>query len=311
MPITYAVGTADTNGFYSGISVNTPAALLTAMKTALEAAGQTVTDEISTNNKIIARGVDQGDFCYKTYTVSQVSGIEYRLVLRGDSSVGGAGTLLSPLNTIIVPFSLNGQALLYLTADESAECLTIINPSGTSRGIHAGWLDRRRLVDKGAWMVGYLDVWLSGAYFAKDTNNLDWKEAHTYFYTTAESKASTNTAGAYQHLWDSGVTALVASPNTSITVSTFNYKCWQGANDSVTGQPRLHPYGYLQGASASNTYTVNPLIGQGLHNPGYVKFARTGMAFMAAGAQTKDGTKTFISAGGSGDAAFQGFRIAG
>jgi hypothetical protein len=103
---------------------------------------------------------------------------------------------------------------------------------------------------------------------------------------------------------------LIGAPSTTVANTTFNYKVWQGANDSVTGQPKLHPYGYLQGASASNTYTVNSLIGQGLHNPGYVKFARTGMAFMAAGAQTKDGTKTFISAGGSGDAAFQGFRIA-
>lgn len=311
MPLTYAVGTADANGFYSGISVNTPTALLTELKNALTAAGQTVTDEITANSRIIARGVDQGDFCYKSYTVSQVSGIEYRLALRGDSSAGGAGTNQSPLNTITLPFLLNGQALLYLTADESAECLTIINPSGTTRGCHAGWLERRRLADKGAWMVGYLDTWLTNAYFAKDTNNIDWREAHTYFYSTTETKASGTSKGPYQHLWDSGVTSLIGDPATTTTTSIFNYKPWMGANDSVTGQPRLHPYGYLQGASAYNAYTVNPAIGQGLHNPGYVKFARTGMAFMAAGAQTKDDTKTFVSAGGSGDAAFQGFRIAG
>jgi hypothetical protein len=310
MPVTYAVGTADANGFHSGISVNTPAALLTAMKTAFEAAGQTVTDEIATNNKIIARGVDQGDFCYKIYTVSQIAGSEYKLSLRGDSSVGGAGTTLSPA-TIEVPFSLNGQALLYLTADEAAECLTIINPSGTSRGIHAGWLERRRLVDKGAWMVGYLDVWMTAAYFAKDVNNLAWKEAHTYYYTAAEAKGTTSTKGAYQHLWDTGTTALVGTTSTTTTSSIFNYKSWQGANDPVTGQPKLHPYGYLQGAATSATYTVNPSIGQGLHNPGYVKFARTGMAFMQPGAQTKDGTEIFVSAGGSGDEAYQGFKIAG
>jgi hypothetical protein len=311
MPIVYGAGTADANGYYSGITVSTPTALLQQLRDILTAAGQTVTDEISASNRIIARGVDQGDYCYKTYTTTLVSGTEYKLSLRGDSSTGGAGTTLSP-DLINIPFYANGNALLYVAADAGAECVTIINPSLPSKGIHAGWLEKRRLIDKGAWMVGYLDFWLTNSYFAKDVNNNVWAEAKRYFYASGEAFAAP--VGHYTFLWDS-CAAHTGGIGTSVAPSIFNYKGFLGAVDPISFEPKLLPYGYAQGATNSTSYNAaaDPNFGQGLHLPGFVRFARTGLGYLDAGNQKKDGTQVFISAGPkgiTGQTGFQGFQIA-
>lgn len=310
MPTIYAAGTPNGNGYYSGITVSTAEGLLTQIKTTLEAAGQTVTDDISANNKIIARGVDQGDYCYKIYQTSLVSGTEYKLSLRGDDSTGGVGTNLSP-DMVNIPFSTDGDSVLYLTADAAAECVTVINGTLDSKGIHAGWLEKRRLVDKGAWMVGYLDFWLTNTYFAKDVHNNAWAEAKRYFYSGAES--FTNPIGHYTFLWDT-CTAHTGATSQSVSTTSFNYKPFLGAVDPISLEPKLLPYGYAQGASAHNTYDAgsDANFGRGLHLPGFVRFARTGLGYCDAGEQKRDGSQTFISAGGKGTAGqsgFQGFQI--
>jgi hypothetical protein len=311
MPTIFAAGTPNGNGYYSGVTVTTAAALLTQLKTSLEAAGQTVTDEIAANNKIIARGVDQGDYCYKIYQTSLVSGTEHKLSLRGDRSAGGAGTDLSP-DTIEIPFSDDGDSVLYLAADAGGECITVINGTLDSKGIHGGWLERRRLADKGAWMVGYLDFWLTNCYFATDVNNTAWAEAKRYFYSAAES--FTNPIGHYTFLWDT-CGAYTGGISSSVSSTSFNYKPFLGAVDPISLEPKLLPYGYAQGATSYNTYPTNhpATQGRGLHLPGFVRFARTGLGYLDAGEQKRDGTQTFISSGNkgtTGQTGYQGFQIA-
>lgn len=305
MPVIYLAGT-ESNGVYPGVSVTTPVQLLTQIKNALVAAGQTVTDEISSNNKIIARGIDQGDFCDKIYETVLISGVDYNLRVTGDNTVNGGTVLPTPLT---ITFSANGNAKLYLAADEAAECISIFNPGGTTKGIHAGWLQNRRAEDDGAWMIGYLDVWMTNAFFAKGIHGANWKEVKSFYYSAAES--FTAPKAPYQLLWDN-IGALAGAAGTSFANTTFNYKPWQGQNDSITGKALLLPYGYLQGASVHNGYptTGNANLGQGLHFPGWVRFARTGLAFLDAGDQIKDGTATYVSAGTSGAEAYQGFKIA-
>lgn len=310
MPTIYGAGTADANGFLSGIAIPTVSDLLPKLKQLLTSAGQTITDEIATNNRIIARGVDQGDFCYKIYSVELVSGIEYKLTLRGD--LDNTGTNLSP-DVISIPVFNNGNALLYLAADEGSECITIINPNLASEGIHAGWLEKRRLVDKGAWMVGYLDFWMTNSFFAKDVNNTVWAEAKRYFYSAAES--FTAPTGCYTFLWDA-CTSHTGATTASLGATSHNYKPYVGAVDPISFEPKLLPYGYAQGATSYNTYstTIDASYGRGLYLPGFVQFARTGLGYLNAGEQKKDGTKVFISAGHrgtTGQTGFQGFQIAG
>ena len=305
MPTIFTAGTPAA-GVYPGVAIATPTALLTELANTFTAAGQTVTDEISANSRIVARGVDQGNFCDKIYTVVNVTGIEYKLTIQGDNTVNSGILMPTPLE---IPFFANGNAALYVAADEGAECLTIFNPGATSKGIHAGWLDRRRATDVGAWMVGYLDIWLTNAFFAQDYHGIDWRECHTYFSSSTESQTSPK--GAYQHIWDSGCAAVSGAIATSATNTSFNHKVWRGQNDPISGEPTLLPYGYLQGEDVYNGYdSIDPNQGQGLHNPGFVRFARNGLAFMDAGDQCHEGTATFVSAGGSGDDAFQGFQIA-
>lgn len=307
MPLNFLSGTAN-GGIYSGVNVSSSFELLTQIKDALIASDQTVTDEINSSNRIIARASDRGDFCDKIYSTEQLSGTDYVLNLQGDNTVNG-GTIMPPEKVLKIPFIANGNAKLYLTSDEGAECLAIINPGAESRSLHAGWLDRRRQEDKGAWAIGYLDVWMSNAFFAKDVHGIDWREIQTYYYSSKES--FTSPKGPYQHLFDSGCASMFGSPGTSATgTTTFNYKPWLGQTDSVTGLPVLLPYGYLQGAVDYDSYSnIDDNRGQGLHNPGWIKFARTGLSFMDAGDQCREGTKTFISGGGSGEYAYQGFQI--
>lgn len=306
MPVNYLAGTA-TAGLYSGVIVADETALLTEIMNALIAGGQTVTDNIAASKEIIARGSDQGDFCDKIYKTSFVSGIEYSLTLQGDNTVNG-GTLSTPI--LEIPFYANGSAKLFVTSDEGAECLTIINPGNLTKGFHAGWLDRRRSVDKGAWMIGYLDIWMSDAYVAQDVNGNDWQEIFRYYYSSTESKTSPR--GGYHLLFDAGCASMFGSAGTSATsATTFNYRPWLGQTDSITGNPTLLPYGYLQGNIPYNSYSVpDPNKGQGLHNAGFVRFARTGLSFLDPGDQCREGTATFVSAGPSGVDGFQGFQIA-
>jgi hypothetical protein len=310
MPTIFIAGTADTNGYYPGSSITSPSNLLTQIKDALVAAGQTVTDDIA-NNKIIARGVDQGDFCYKIYTTVLVSGLEYKLTLQGDNSVGGAGTLLS--STIDIPFYNNGNAKLYLAADAGGECISILNPNLPSKGFHGGWLERRRSQDKGAWMIGYLDVWMTNAFFAKDFSNTDWVEVKRYFYGNTGAESTTAPAGMYQFLWDS-CTSYAGGTSTAVNTSSDDYKPYLGAVDPISFSNKLLPYGYGQGYLGGTTSptgyptTIDATLGRGIHLPGFVRFAKTGLCYLSAGEQVKDGTKTFVSAGDKGSTGFTGFQ---
>jgi hypothetical protein len=228
------------------------------------------------------------------------------LRVTGDNTVNSGTVLPTPLT---IPFFANGNAKLYLSADQAAECITIVNPGATTKGIHAGWLEKRRVEDTGAWMVGYLDVWLTNAFFARSIHGVNWREAKFFFYSGAES--FTAPKGAYHFLWDT-IGAFAGAVSTSFTAANFNYKPWQGQGDSTTGKALLLPYGYLQGAATSGSYptTGNANLGYGCHFPGWVRFARTGLAFLDAGDQVVDGTATYVSAGASGAEAYQGFKIA-
>ena len=304
MPINYLAGTL-TNDVYPGEIIASPTELLTKLRDSLTAGGQIVTDEIEASSRIITTGTDNGDSCTKIYSVTFESGINYSLNLQGDNTLREGGTL-SPV--LSIPFAANGNAKLYVVSDEGGECVSIINPGLASKTFHAGWLERRNKSDLGAWMIGYLNVWLTDSYFSTDIHGIEWAEAKRYYYSSNES--FTAPVGPYHLLFDSGCASMVGAVATTVSNSKVNYKPWLGQTDSVTGTPILLPYGYLQGANTYNRYDHTDLSkGQGLYNPGFVRFARTGLAFLEAGAQCRAGTATFMSGGPSGVGAFQGFQI--
>ena len=109
-----------------------------------------------------------------------------------------------------------------------------------------------------------------------------------------------------------------SSPTSSYTAtgpySNVNYKPWLGNVDAVTGKPNLGVYGYFIGKLPYNTGYTIPSQGSAseralsLHFPGPVRFARTGLASLAAGKQYLSASgRKFISGGPVGDG--QGFAI--
>ena len=304
MPIIYANGTADSNGYYSGILVNNEVELLTQIKDNLVSAGFTVVnDNINSSNSLEIKGSSRSDECILIFSTESVTETQKTLFIVGDKN--GLGTILSP--SLKLNFVANGQSRLYLTADESAGCIFIFNPASLSKSAHFGFLNRRNINNPFVWMIGYLDQWLNKAYIAESAFGETWKEFETFYYSSSESKTSPK--GGYQYLWDSLTQALINTSYTSTSSSSFTYKPWLGAIDPVLSQPVLGLYGYIEGRTAHNTYgqAVKDTTGQPMHFPGEVKFARTGLASLAPGVQCKEGTKTFISGGSAGN--YQGFQI--
>ncbi|MGL5944242.1 MAG: hypothetical protein ACRC2S_28505 [Waterburya sp.] len=313
MPTVYAAGTPNSDGYLQGLSAPTTSALLSQIRDVLVQAGCTVdSSQIAANPPFLRVTCnDNGDLCYTTWRVDNVSGSHKRLIIIGDLlGTNQAGNLSS---TFEIPFYEGAGSRLYLSTDQAGGVVFILNGELDSRSIHYGFLDRNTN-NPTMWMVGMLDVWLDSAQIATDLIGNKWIKMHAY-YATAESK--TSPTGPYQLVWDSMSIAATRTASTSYnptsTLGNLAYKLWLGAVDSVTGKPNLGVYGYFIGNTSMNTgYTVP---GQGtssetavaLHFPGPVRFARTGFASVAAGKQylSKSGQK-FISGGGK---EYQGFAI--
>ncbi len=300
---TYIRGTADGNGYYSGVTVADETTLLTQIRNGLTTAGWTIlSDTIASNKKVKLSGVDNGHLCRVEFSTTSVTTTQKKLILIGDKT--GAGTSLS--GNVELDFIADGQSKLYLTADQGAGCIFVFNPAGISKSAHYGFLNRRNPNNPFAWMVGYLDEWLTGAYIAESAFGTTWKEFRTFFYSSAESFTSPNAP--YQYLWDSFTTGLGGDTFTTTTNTTFAYKPWLGAIDPILSLPVLGVYGYIEGYTTNTSYTVTTTKATALHFPGEVRFAATGLASLAPAVQTKIGTKTFISSGAAGE--YQGFQIA-
>lgn len=298
----YGNGTVDANGYYSGIAVADETVLLTQLRDNLVTGGWTVVTDDIANLALQMKGTDDGDDCYVNFNINVETGVGRDLLITGD--LDGQGTDV-PEEPVKIPLIVDGNSKLYVTTDASSACISVFNPAGETKASHFGFLNRRDTNNAFAWMIGYLDVWLSESFIAKSTiDGIIWAEMQKY-YTATESK--TNPSGVYQFVWDSLTTGVTATSRTSSNSSSFGYKPWLGAIDPVLGQPILGLYGYLEGRIPSNTYPVDASNATALHFPGEVKFARTGLASLSPGVQCKEGTKTFLSAGSVGQ--FQGFQI--
>ena len=307
MPVVYASGTPNSDGYLSGISVSTVSALLTNIRDTLTTAGWTVDDSQIAGGRIEAVGVDSTDNCWVNFFTQNVAANEFTLHIQGD--LDGTGVTLSP-DEVTLPFFEGAQARLYLTADSAAGCIFIQNGAAGGKSAHFGFLER--LTDSPhSWMVGLLKVWEDRAYMAKDIWNVDWARMDRYFENSVNASYST---GAKQHLWDSYTVAMMPYVNYFTDNDTrYNYNpayyAWKGAVDMVTGLPILSDYGYLIGRNDGRNYVVaEPEKPFSLHFPGRVRFARTGLASVDAGDQFIVGTKTVISGGEIG--LYQGFVIA-
>lgn len=311
MPVTYGNGNPNADGYLSGLAIPTTSSLMGQLRDVLVQAGQNVNDTDIAANKLAAEGDDNGDKCVFRWEVRNVSANEKELTCRGDFD--GTETSLSP--ELIIPYWEGDQSRLYLSVDEAGGCILPLNSSHLSRSIHFGFPERLTN-NPGMWMLGYLDQWMTNAFFAEDIYNVRWREIKSYYYATAETE--TAISGPYQNLWDSLTVSITSGINyvTSTNKNNPAYKPWLGAVDAVTGLPILRQYGYLVGKSAYNQYAVPNQNTQEekaipLHFPGAVRFARTGLASTNAGEQFTDqetGIKV-ISGGLAG--LYQGFKIAG
>ena len=305
---TYIRGSADGNGYYSGLAIADETTLLTQIRDGLVTAGWTIiADTISSNKKVKLSGLSNGHLCRVEFSTSNVTLNEKKLSLIGDKT--GANTVLSP--AIDLPFIADGQSKLFLTADAAGGCLMVFNPAGVTKSAHFGFLERTVPTNQFAWMIGFLDCALTKAYVAESTiGGTTWKENHTFYYSSTESQTSPNAA--YQYIWDGLTTGLGGTAFTTSSNTSFAYKPWLGAIDPVTGKPLLGSYGYLEGYTTNSSYPVDANKATALHFPGFVRYARTGLASLAPAIQVKEGTKTFISGGASADflQGFQGFQIA-
>ena len=309
MPVVYASGTPNSDGYLSGISVSTVSALLSNIRDTLTTAGWTVDDSQIAGGRIEAVGVDNTDNCWVNFFTQNVAANEFALHIQGD--LDGTGVTLSP-DEITLPFFEGAQARLYLTADSAAGCIFIQNGAAGGKSAHFGFLER--LTDSPySWMVARLTNQDVYSYMARDIWNVDWAVMSRYWYQPTTASVMT---GAKQHLWDGYTVAMMANSGfTDRSTSTNSrtnpaYYAWVGAVDSLTGLPILSDYGYLIGRNDNRNdyYSVDVGKPYPMHFPGRVRFARTGLASVDAGDQFIVGTKTVISGGEIG--LYQGFVIA-
>ena len=306
MPTRYTNGTANAEGYYSGINLTNENDLLALIRDELVIAGQTVhLDEITSNKKLIMKGVDNGDNCWVIFESETVSGINKNLKITGDLD----GTQTSLGKTLKLDFKEDGNCQFYMTSDEGGGCLMPYNTAGgPSKSAHFGFPERHYLGNPRNWMTGYLDEWLTDACIATSTmSNEVWKEFKEFYYSSNESK--TQPQGGYTFLWDYYCTNSQKSQQTTANNTAFSYKPWLGAVDPVTFEAKLAPLAYEEGPGDYNDWT--PAVqnkGNPKHVPGHIRFARTGLASFDTGKQVKQGTKVFISGGPAGD--YQGFQIA-
>ncbi len=309
MPVVYASGTPNSDGYLSGISVSTVSALLTNIRDTLTTAGWTVDDSQIAGGRIEAVGVDSTDNCWVNFFTQNVAANEFALHIQGD--LDGTGVTLSP-DEVTLPFFEGAQARLYLTADSAAGCIFIQNGAAGGKSAHFGFLER--LTDSPySWMVARLTREEAWSYIAQDIWGVNWGEMDRYW--VAQLDLARNT-GAKQHLWDSYTVAMMPYDRYFTDYDDregyrYNpaYYAWLGAVDAITGLPILSDYGYLIGRNSDRDYraleTGKPFA---LHFPGRVRFARTGLCSVDAGDQFIVGTKTVISGGEIG--LYQGFVIA-
>ena len=312
MPVTYANGTANADGYLSGISIPTASALLSNIRDVLVNAGQNVNDTDIAAGKIVSEGDDNGDKCIFRWEIETVSANQKNLIVRGDYD--GTETSLSP--ALEMPYWEGDQSRLYLSVDQAGGCIFPLNGSNLSRSVHFGFPERLT-DDKDMWMLGYLDQWLTNVYIAEDIYDVRWREMKTYFYSGTEDKIS-KPVGGYQLLWDSLTQAFMPITNFN-TYSSGNknnpaYKPWLGAVDPITGLPILSHYGYLIGKNGYNQYEVlnNDTTEEtaiALHFPGQIRFARTGLASTDTGNQYFSAQENVQVISGGAAKNYQGFII--
>ena len=309
MPIVYASGTSNSDGYLSGIAVPTVSALLSNIRDTLRTAGWTVDDSQIAGNRIEATGNDNGDNCWVNFYTTNVAANEFALYIRGD--LDGTGVTLSPDN-VVLPYFENANARLYLTVDAGAGCIYLQNGAAGGKSAHFGFLER--LTDSPySWMVALLTSNETSSYMARDIWQVEWAFMGRYFQNFDNLNYWT---GAKQHLWDSYTVAMMPHPTflnrgtrTSVRYNPAYY-AWVGAVDMITGLPILSDYGYLIGRNSPDNdyYSEEAEKPYPMHFPGRVRFARTGLCSVDAGDQFIVGSKTVISGGPIGE--YQGFVIA-
>ena len=254
MPTIYASGNPNSDGYLSGISVETPASLMANIRDALTAAGWTVDDSQIAGDRIEAVGNDNGDSCWLNFWLTNVSSNEYELHLQGD--LDGSGVNVS-LDYLKLPYFANSQARLYLSADSGSGCIFVQNGSGGGKSAHFGFLDR--LTDSPySWCVGLLTNMPDFSYIAKDIYEVIWSDLSRYYPGFNDYNWLNFPA---QHLWDSYTVSHNMHNNfhwrDGRAGNRYNagYKAYLGAIDAVTGLPILSDYGYLIGRNdARNDY---------------------------------------------------------
>lgn len=309
MPTVYAAGNPDANGYLQGLAVNTKSALITNLRDILVQAGWTVNSTNIATFQISAEGDDSGNKCYINWAVVDVIGNEKKLTARGDFT--GNGSSLG--RTFEIPFYENSNSKLYVSTDLGGGVVCILNTIIT-KSIHFGFPNRLH-TNPGSWFVGLLDQWLDSAQIAEDPAGNRWQDIHKYFTNTTESKITP--IGAYQFMWDLMTIAVTGSATNNHadtgSVGNIYHEPWSGTVDRITGKPLLSHYGYLIGQLPFSSYVApgedTPAQkAVPMHNPGFIRFARTGVASLAPGEQYQNSDGSVVmSAGAAGE--YQGFLI--
>lgn len=293
---------------YPGVIFTTETELLTNLKNNFTAVAATVTDEITTNKRILVELTTAN--AHKAYvefrTFNGAGGNRKILAVRGD--LDGTGSNLSP-DTLQVSFTEGANNLYWQSGDFDSGGLAIAGFGYEAFGFHYGFLDRYDLNNDKAWMVGYIDNLLANSYIATDRLGQIWHEMAEHFNDTFSSSL-TDASAPLEGVCDRHTVCFKpynAPRSTSNRNAAYNFD--YGSVNGVDNKYITDEYYYRSNRSTSFNQFGSLNYPFDLDREGSVKWAAVGLASATAGTiDIKTNGEVYLSCG----AAFkgQGLRIA-
>ena len=213
---------------YLGQIFNSETDLLTELATLFTNAGQTVTDEIESNKRILIEGIDGSDRCWIEAKTVDNSGIldGKKLVLRGD--LDGTGAILSPDNVVTFEFIDRATNRLWAVADEAAGAIAIAGFGTQINGYNFGFYERHTQ-DPYAWGVFSLENDWTKMFVAQGAyDSSNWFEIADYGYSSLLEGATYSSSPA-QGVLDPAAISSSGASFTSTSASNNSYLANLGA----------------------------------------------------------------------------------
>jgi hypothetical protein len=315
---------------YTGFVFNNTTTLLTTIRDTLVSAGWTVTtDSIVATSTLLIRGSQLSEYCWAKFTVTAGT-LPNSFLLQIQGDLLGNNATLSSILTLEYYTGANNQ--LWITADESAFCMCTIPYSGTTKGIHFGFVkDRVSSSDVKPIYFGLLTSTYTNKFVAENPYNATkWYTISNSYLSSAVVNFSTYSATTVNHTpyfsvidrftvpWTqvppNGLEA--AYTNTSVGYALASHR---GQVNPITDKPILGDYyviesGSNSGVSISAVSTSAGLAPKMMYYRGLIRFASVGLASLPGGAQViTTASERYLSVGDvptdRTSPGWQGFRI--